>query len=308
MLDNALTFFEEWFHSLIMGLYNGIVENLSDWLILYNTAQNGAVTSAFNTIVLGKDSASFMPANNYIKLISDNVFIPVAAVGITFFFCWQLISMMQEGNRFNPITPETMMFLLLKLCICLLLVSKSWDIVQGFFNISDWAATKVYSTFSSSDLNGVSITTDQLGLPLADDSTETAVMVKGIFMGILACILCEISSIAIYALSFYIKIKCYMWVFEFLLFASGSPIPFSTFINKEWGQMGNNYLRKMLSLSFTGVFMLLGLTISAIIGNGLIDSASGSIFALLAGVLSLALSAMMIGRCNSVADSLFNAH
>ena len=72
--------------------------------------------------------------------------------------------------------------------------------------------------------------------------------------------------------------------------------------------MGNNYLRKMLSLAFTGVFMLLALTVASVIGNGLIADSEGSIKGILAGVLSLGLSAMMIGKCNSVADSLFNAH
>ena len=307
-MDGITTFFEEWFKKLILGLYNGVVDTLDSWLIIYNDASNGAITKAYNLIALGKDANGFHEANKYIKIISDNVFIPFAAITISFFFCWQLINLMQENNRLNTITPETMLFVLIKLCICPLVVSKSWDIVQGFFSISDWASSKVYFVFSSSDLSSLSITAADLGLGPADETTEIGVLVKGIFSGILAFVLLEISSVAVYALGFYIRIKVYMWIFEFLMFAAGSPIPFSTFINKEWGQMGNNYLRKMLALSFTGVFMLLAVTIASVIGNGLIADSAGSIMGILAGVLSLGLSAMMIGKCNSVADSIFNAH
>ncbi len=95
MIDNIQTFFEEWFKNLILGLYNGVVETLDSWLVIYNDASNGAISKAYYTVALGKYANGFHEANNYIKLISENVFIPFAAVAITFFFCLHLISMMQ---------------------------------------------------------------------------------------------------------------------------------------------------------------------------------------------------------------------
>lgn len=43
---------------------------------------------------------------------------------------------------------------------------------------------------------------------------------------------------------------------EIYLNTSIAPVPFATFINREWGQVGNNYLRGLMALGFQGFFII----------------------------------------------------
>ena len=41
---------------------------------------------------------------------------------------------------------------------------------------------------------------------------------------------------------------------EIYLYSSVGAIPFATMSNREWGQIGNNYLRGLFALAFQGFF------------------------------------------------------
>ncbi len=58
-------------------------------------------------------------AFSFIKGVAENAAIPIAGCIITFIFCWQLISMVQESNQMHNIKPETIVLLMIKLTICL---------------------------------------------------------------------------------------------------------------------------------------------------------------------------------------------
>ena len=57
-----------------------------------------------------------------------------------------------------------------------------------------------------------------------------------------------------------------------LLYISVAPIPFATFLNREWiGSIGQTYVKGLLALMLQGYFMLVCLIIYA----GLLEKASG---------------------------------
>lgn len=43
---------------------------------------------------------------------------------------------------------------------------------------------------------------------------------------------------------------------EIYLYCSIAPIPFATMTNREWGNIGTNYIRSLLSLAFQGLFIM----------------------------------------------------
>jgi hypothetical protein len=43
---------------------------------------------------------------------------------------------------------------------------------------------------------------------------------------------------------------------EIYLYTSVAPIPFATLTNREWGQIGNNYLRGLFALAFQAFLMM----------------------------------------------------
>ena len=52
------------------------------------------------------------------------------------------------------------------------------------------------------------------------------------------------------------KRQVYGRMIEIYLTVSLAPIPFSTMANREWGQMGTNYLRSLFALGFQGFLIL----------------------------------------------------
>ncbi len=118
------------------------------------------------------------------------------------------------------------------------------------------------------------------------------------------------AKLIIYAITIAITLRVNLWYLELLVYASAAPIPFSTFINKEWGQMGTNYSRKMMAVAFEGFFMLVVFGLYGALSRNVL-SASGA-DAYMAGMATtcgcgIALF-LMLGKIGNISASIFNAH
>ena len=92
-----------------------------------------------------------------------------------------------------------------------------------------------------------------------------------------------------------------------LLYSSVGAIPFATMSNREWGQIGNNYLRGLFALAFQGFFMMVCVGIYAVLVQTLTisDNIHGAMFSVAAYTVVLAFSLFKTG---SLSKSIFNAH
>ena len=81
-----------------------------------------------------------------------------------------------------------------------------------------------------------------------------------------------------------------------LLTCSVAPIPFATMTNKEWGNIGNNYLKGLFALAFQGFFMMVCVGIYAVIVQSMTISSNihGAMFSIAAYTIVLALSLIHI--------------
>lgn len=68
-------------------------------------------------------------------------------------------------------------------------------------------------------------------------------------------------------ISVLITVILYGRMIEIYLYVSVSPIPFATFTNREWGSIGNNYVKALLGLGFQGFFMMVCVAIYAVLVN-----------------------------------------
>ena len=66
-----------------------------------------------------------------------------------------------------------------------------------------------------------------------------------------------------------IFILSYGRIVEIFLMISVSPIAFATFGNKEWGQIGVNYLKGLLALAFQGYFIMVLVAIYVALLDGI---------------------------------------
>ncbi|MGN0364919.1 MAG: VirB6/TrbL-like conjugal transfer protein, CD1112 family [Suilimivivens sp.] len=296
----------EWMGNFVNYICEVIYKGLWYLTNILYTNMNSVLS---NGMTLAHDTISQTPKEwNYvgyvfIKTASENAVIPVAACMISFVFSWQLISMVQESNQMHNIKPENMVVLLVKLGVCLLVCAKSFEIVNGLFDVSKWAVDNLPSGFSS-----YSGTIEKLPVP----ETLTSYNFGNVFEMLMNLLLTLLAEIITYVLVVVIYVRVNIWFVELLIYMAAAPMPFSTFLNKEWGQIGMNYLRKILALVFEGFFMLLAFGLyQAITGKVLNGFSTVSDSYLMSMVTSVGCGVAMFGvlnKCGSISASVFNAH
>lgn len=235
------------------------------------------------------------------NIVVKNVCIPIAAAFITFIFCLELIHLLQDGNQMHNIKPQNVIFIFLKFAVCALICSKSFEIVMGFHDIGQFAVEKLGSHTVGKLME------DKLSLNnlLPETPTEYTGSLVLTLVGDMFLLLITLFVIAI--MTILIRVRVMLWFLEFLIYASAAPIPFSTFNNKEWAQVGLNYTKKMLALSFEGFFMLLMIALYAYIVAGL--NASSDFFGTLLMLLGTGIAlVVLLQKAGTISASIFNAH
>ena len=91
------------------------------------------------------------------------------------------------------------------------------------------------------------------------------------------------------------------------LYISVAPVPFATFSNREWGGIGNNYIKGLCSLAFQGFFIMVCVAIYAVLVNTITvaDNLHTAIWSVAAYTVILCFSLFKTG---SLSKSIFNAH
>ncbi len=294
----------EFGHNLIQdileSMYNGLYKQCEEQLNGIFDSLNSRVTWASGQLTIPLEnwnSGAFSTA----RTIAENACIPIAACMVTFIFCWELIHLMQDSNRMQNIKPENILFVLLKLALCILAVSKSFDIVMGVRDLGAYATQNVANSTVGNFLLNVEAANI---LPQVTGDYEFNMITELL----LDLIVLWFARIGVYVCSAVVYIRVMLWFIEFLMYATPCAIPLATFGNKEWGQTGMNYIRKMLAVSFEGFFMLLafalyGGVLSGIGGNG--ADLFESIFMILGSGFALI---MIMFKAGSISASIFNAH
>lgn len=301
-LDSVSEFFENLLNNFCKAMYDGLY-SVAD-------AQFKGMFESLNDMI--SDSTAYITqspqawsstAFSFIKGIAENACIPLAGCIITFVFCMELIHMVQDNNQMHAITPEKVIIVMLKLGCFLLIASKSFDIVMGVYDIGSWAAKKVNPSAAGSVGN---IDLRQI-LPPPDENEQYDLGM--VFTMLINVILLFFARIVVFALAVAIFVQTNLWYLELLIYTSVAPLPMSTFMNREWGQIGNNYVRKIIAVCFQGFFMLVAFGLySALVTN--LQFAEGDDFMLKLFMTIGCGVALFFILCKSgnISASVFNAH
>ena len=112
---------------------------------------------------------------------------------------------------------------------------------------------------------------------------------------------------SMWALTICIFIIIYGRMIEIYLVTSIAPIPMATMMGKEWGGMGQNYLRSLLALAFQGFLIIICIAIYAVlVQNMLIDDNISTAIWLCMGYTVLLCFTLF--KTSSLAKSIFNSH
>ena len=267
----------DWAHEVLQTILGGIYDGVYDVCkALFNVlfdAFDEQIVWAQNELTTPIDSWNTWAYYFIKEIVCKNVCIPIAAAFITLIFCMELVHILQDSNQMNNIKPQNVIFIFLKFAVCAMICSKSFEIVMGFYQIGLEATKKLGNQTigaGSGELKNRLELEDILPATPSEYTFGLVLTIVGDFFLLLIAIA------IVYVLSACIYVLIMMWFLEFLIYASAAPIPFSTFNNKEWSQVGMNYTRKMLALSFRGFFMLLIFLLYRYIVGGL-SAQSGSV-------------------------------
>ncbi len=298
-MDAISEFADKIFQKVLKGLYDGLYAACEKQFNGMFDSMNVKVGEAANTLSQTPQTWN-STAYEMVKNIAENACIPIGGIIVAFVFCWELIHIMQESNNMEATKPDKIMLVLIKLCICIFVCAKSFDIVMGFYGIGQFVTQKIA---------GSTVGTFGEGLTIADiippvvDKYEFGMVFE--LMG--NWLLLSIARIMVSACGVIVYIRVVMWFLELLMYSSVAPIPYGMFGNKEWSQVGLNYTRKMLALSFEGVFMLLAF---ALYGGAVSNLGNGGNFldSIIMIIGSGVVLIMLLFKTGNISASVFNAH
>ncbi len=293
--DKLLTWIIKTFYDTFYGIVEKSLQGLFDTL-------NNQFSSASRLITKGPRLWNGS-AYETVQAVAENVCIPIAGAFITVIFCWELIHLVQESNSMQNMKPERLLIILMKFGLCIFVCAYSFKIVMGFCDIGIWAARALREESNTILSISTAPTLEDLGV----EAVPTNGYTLGGFMTLAGyLIILNIARLATWICGILVYISVMMWFIEFLVYAGMAPVPYSTWVNREWSQVGMNYTRKMLALSFDGFFKLL---LFALYGGVLGGLELGDFKQSLVMIIGCGFAlAVMLFKTSTISASIFNAH
>jgi len=225
---------------------------------------------------------------NMIQSLSQTVIVPIAGMIITFVLCYELITMVTEKNNMHEFETFNILKWIFKAYIAIYLVTNTFNIAMAVFDVGQHIVNRASGAISGSTaIDATSAVSDLLDLLEEMEVGE-------LFLLSLETMLI---SITMKILSVIITVVMYGRMIEIYLYTSVAPIPFATMTNREWGNIGNNYLKGLFALAFQGFFMMVCVGIYAVLVNSMTISTNlhGAMFSVAAYTVVLAFSLFKTG-------------
>lgn len=279
---------EEFFKELLLG---GIQANLESMFLDIND-KVGAVAADVGKTPMGCNGQVF----SFIKSINDSVVIPIAGLIITAVLCIELINMVMQKNNMHDTDTFEFFKYIIKMWIAVWLVSHAFTFSMAVFDVAQHMVNKAAGVINTSAV----ISGEQI-MAMVDSLKD-----KG--LGELVMILFETSliKVAIEVISIVIMLVVYGRMFEIYVYSSVSAIPFATMGNKEWGQIGTNYIKGLFAIGLQGLFLMVCLGIYAVLVKTIkITDIHTSTMTILGYAVLLGL---MMLKSGTLAKSVLNAH
>ena len=277
----------EWLKELLIG---SIMSNLTGLFDNVNRqvagiADNvGATPQAWNGGVFGM-----------IRNLSDNVILPIAGVILALVATLELIQMIVDRNNMHDMDTFMLAKWVFKTACAVVIVTNTWNIV---FDV----AQSVVSRASGLVIVDTDIRIDSVIVGL---EAKLAEMELGALFGL--WVQSMFVGFTMWALAICIFIITYGRMIEIYLVTSVAPIPMATMANREWGQMGQNYLRSLFALGFQAFLIIICVAIYAILVRGIAveSDVSTAIWTCMGYTVLLCFT---LFKTSSLARSIFHAH
>ena len=279
---------EEFFKDIMIDI---IKDNLSAMLVDINdkvstvAGEVGKTPSSWNSEVF-----------TFIKSINTNVVLPIAAIILTAILCIELIQVVMRKNSMQDTDTFEFFKYIIKMWIAVWLVSHAFEFSMAVFDVAQSMISKAAGVVGTSanitpgnfDVMVEALKTKELGT-LIGIALETGLV-----------------KFSLTILSILITVILYGRMIEIYIYCSIAAIPFSTMGNKEWSNIGTNYIKSLFALGLQGLFILIFFGIYAVLVKTVnFTDIHTSILQVLA--YGLILGVMMM-KSGSIAKAILNSH
>ena len=281
---------EQWIKNLLISFISSNLTTLYDDV---NTKVGTIATEVVKTPQTWNSSIFSM-----IETLSNNVMVPIAGIIITFVLCYELITMVTEKNNMHDFDTFIFFKWVFKTFAAVLIVTNTWNIVMGVFDVAQHVVNQAAGVIIGDTAMNVSELMGDIEARLTDMDIGPlfGLWFQSSLIGIIA-----------WALSICIFIITYGRMIEIYMITSVAPIPMATMVNREWGQMGQNYLRSLFALGFQAFLIMVCVGIYAVLVQNIsVDSDVST--ALWTCIGYTVLLCFTLFKSSSVAKSIFNAH
>ena len=289
-MDFLLDALTDWLKEMLVG---GIMSNLSGMFDSVNQQVADIATQVGQT-PQGWNGSIF----NMIQNLSNSIMVPIAGVILAIVMTLELIQMITDKNNLHDVDAWMIFKWVFKSAAAILLVTNTWNIVMGVFDMTQSVVAQsagIIGSDASIDISSV----------MTDMESRLMEMDLGPLLGL------WVQSLAIgftmWALYICIFIVIYGRMIEIYLVTSVAPIPMATMMGKEWGGMGQNYLRSLIALGFQAFLIIVCVAIYAVLVQS-IATESDIIMAIWSCVGYTVLLCFTLFKTGSLAKSVFNAH
>ena len=274
-MQSILDAITEWIKEILIGAING---NLSTMFGDVNE-KVGTIAAEVGQTPQGWNAGIF----SMIRSLSENVIVPIAGLVITYVLC-----------------VDTFMFFkwFFKAWVAVYLVTHTFDITMAVFDVAQHVVSGAAGVISGS--TNIDVAAALASMQSGLDAMEIPELLLLVMETSLVSLCMKIMSVLI-------TVILYGRMIEIYLYCSVSPIPFATMTNREWGQIGNNYLKSLFAIGFQGFLIMVCVGIYAVLVNSMVvaDNLHSAIFSLAAYTVILCFSLFKSG---ALAKSIFAAH
>lgn len=280
----------QWLKEILAG---GIESNLSGMFDTVNQ-KVGEISTQVGQTPQGWNGGIFSMIQN----LSETVILPIAGLILAFVMTLELIQMITDKNNLNDV--DTWMFFkwIFKTAAAILIVTNTWNIVMGVFDV----AQSVVNRASGVIVGNTAIDISSVVTNLHDRLMEMEIgplfglWFQSLFVGV-----------TMWALTICIFIVIFGRMIEIYLVTSVAPIPMATMLNREWGQMGQGYLRSLFALGFQAFLIIVCVAIYAVLVQNIANE-TDIIKAIWTCMGYTVLLCFTLFKTGSLAKSVFNAH
>lgn len=325
IFEDALDAINDWFLGVLADGIIGSLESTNNTLqSTFNTNNQGVMKSLLQDSpdqFTGSTAADATRIWTGIETITNQAIVPIAMFILVVVLVYELIQMVVSGNNFRDFDTGIFFKWSVKALCGILLVSNVFYIATSIFSFGTSAVTSGLEGLfpeSGNFLDSANLQKDALREALKQLDHGSLIILL-----LLSFVIALVTFVVLGAIIIVLASR----IIEVFMYLSIAPIPMATMMNRDWGEIGKNWLRNILALAFQGFFIVVALTIFKVLLVNVITqmndmattvTATGSATTIDVASTITASMAVMLGyiialiftvfRSSNISKSVFAAH